>query len=164
MKTNAFPVVLSLLFCFSNLSFAQIYVKHDATGANNGTSWNDAFTQLKPALNSAVAGAEIWVAAGVYHPDTAGGNVVNTFLLNKNLRLLGGFAGTETAADQRDPAANITILSGDLNGDDIPGDFITNRADNSSRVLQGSTGIFNNTFIDGFTVMCGNATSFGGGL
>ena len=45
---------------------ATIFVKADATGANNGTRWADAFNQVQPALNAAVSGDEVWVAAGTY--------------------------------------------------------------------------------------------------
>ena len=37
-----------------------------AGGANNGSNWNDAFTDLQDALATAVDGDELWGAAGVY--------------------------------------------------------------------------------------------------
>jgi len=43
-----------------------IYVDADATGANNGTSWEDAYTALQPALGDAEDGDDIWVAAGCW--------------------------------------------------------------------------------------------------
>jgi len=45
-----------------------IYVKWDATGNNNGSSWEDAFTDLQDALAAADSSDQIWVAKGVYYP------------------------------------------------------------------------------------------------
>lgn len=48
--------------------FSQIYVAWDAAGANNGTSWQDAFTNIQSAVDlaNACGGAEIWVKGGTY--------------------------------------------------------------------------------------------------
>ena len=43
-----------------------IFVNDDASGANNGSSWADAYTALDEALSSAAGPDDIWVAAGVY--------------------------------------------------------------------------------------------------
>ena len=48
---------------------ATYYVDVDATGANNGTSWPNAFTKLQDALSTAVSGEKILVAVGIYKPD-----------------------------------------------------------------------------------------------
>ncbi|AXJ01295.1 hypothetical protein CYPRO_2045 [Cyclonatronum proteinivorum] len=63
-------LILFAVLAFAQAGYAQqvIYVKADATGANNGSSWQDAFTQLQPAIDAATAADQIWVAGGTYFP------------------------------------------------------------------------------------------------
>ena len=100
------------------------YVDHAATGANDGTSWSDAFPSLQDALSASARGSgdEIWVAAGTYRPDqgqdvTEGDRSVS-FQLKSNVALYGGFNATEATRAERHWQANVTILSGDLLGND----------------------------------------------
>ena len=109
-----------------------LYVKQNATGANNGSSWADAYTSLEQALSTAAPGQTIWVAAGTYKSSAASNK---TFLLSDGMKMYGGFAGTESSLNQRNITANATVLDGDINGDDVPGDFATNRSDNALHVV-----------------------------
>ncbi|MTW21928.1 InlB B-repeat-containing protein, partial [Allochromatium palmeri] len=101
-------------------------VKQDATGEESGADWNNAYTNLQDALANALAdavsGDQIWIAAGVYYPDVGLSQVDNdsasTFKIPSGVAVYGGFAGDETALDQRDWAAHVTVLSGDLGQDD----------------------------------------------
>ncbi|MBL7774959.1 MAG: hypothetical protein JNK89_03105, partial [Saprospiraceae bacterium] len=55
--------LLPILFCcmLASLNAQQtIFVKHDAAGANNGTSWANAYTTLYAALNAANPGDQLW--------------------------------------------------------------------------------------------------------
>ncbi len=125
------------------------FVKADAAGSNNGTSWTNAYTDLQSALSAASAEDEIWVAAGTYKPDTDTDRT-KSFVMKADVPIYGGFAGTESARDQRDPATNVTILSGDIGVED-------NSSDNSYHVVVGVTG----GTLDGFTVTKGNANGSG---
>lgn len=142
-------------------------ILHVATGGiGDCSSWAGACS-LQTALTNAGSGEEIWVTAGTYKP-TTGTDRTATFQLKEGVAVYGGFAGTETARDQRDPAANVTLLSGDLNGDDDNSNVIYNeptRADNSYHVVTGA----DNATLDGFTVTAGNANGddpncHGGGM
>ena len=137
------------------------FVDADASGANNGTSWSDAYTDLQDALGAAVSGDEIWVAAGTYIPSSGSDRTVS-FVLSDGVGLYGGFAGSETLRSQRDPAANPTILSGDLNGDDGPN--FSNNGENSYHVVYAEN-VDASAVLDGFTIRGGNSnTNIGGGM
>ena len=139
---------------------ARIYVTVSAVGANDGTSWTNAYTSLQLALSTAASGDEIWVAAGTYYP-TVGTDKTATFTLKTGVSIYGGFAGTETLVMQRNPKSNLTILSGDIG---VPG----NSNDNSFHVVIGS-GTDSSAVLDGFTITGGNAINadsspWGGGM
>jgi hypothetical protein len=132
-------------------------VRADAGPGGDGLTWATAFDSPQQALASAMAGEEIWVAAGAYTP-TAGDDRAVSFALKQGVGLYGGFDGTEEQRDQRDPAANMTVLSGDIG---VPGDD----SDNSYHVVLGA----NDAVLDGFTVTGGRADgdglrSLGGGM
>lgn len=138
-----------------------IHVDTDATGANDGSSWEDAFNHLQDALSVAQAGDQIWVAEGIYRPDEdtvnpeGTGDRGATFFLVNGVAIYGGFAGSENSLYERDWQVHETILSGDLNEDDGP-DF-ANNSENSCNVLDG-TGMDASTILDGVTITAGNAT------
>ena len=77
-------------------------------------AWADACS-LQTAL-AAVAPAEIWVKEGVHKPTEQAGDVYKHFSRTAVLGVYGGFAGIESARDQRDWKLNLTILSGDIEG------------------------------------------------
>ena len=144
---------------------AQIYVDASATGANNGSSWNNAFTNLQPALDAAAENAEIRVAAGTYTPtatpDGSANNRNKAFHFNKNLLLKGSYNPATNAQDFTNPS----ILSGDFNGDDvITGSgstlSITGNSENAYHVLV-TQGLTAAARIEGFLITGGHADGSG---
>ena len=147
MRTRLIAILCFTLI-FEVHSNSQTFVKSDAQGSNNGTSWADAYTNLDSAILHA-NGNEIWVARGTYYPPVPlniYSNHYKTFFIDKNVKMYGGFNGTETELNDRDPEKNPTILSGNL-GDK------NDLYDNASRVLSivGSD-VDTTTVIDGFIV------------
>ncbi|HND88571.1 MAG TPA: right-handed parallel beta-helix repeat-containing protein, partial [Saprospiraceae bacterium] len=155
--SSFFSCCLFVLWGSAALNAQTIYVKGNATGLNNGSSWADAFSSLEPALLAAQPGQDIWVATGTYRPDSTVNPLTKDFLLQSGVNLWGGFAGTETALSQRKPDVYVTILSGDQKGNDVIGDFSLNRGDNSLHILRVENGDPNNrSIVDGFRFMGGN--------
>ncbi|MEZ4774689.1 MAG: T9SS type A sorting domain-containing protein [Bacteroidia bacterium] len=160
MQKASHIITFSLFFLyFSYIQASIIYVKHNATGDNNGTSWTHAYTQLQAAIDAAAySGDEIWVAAGTYYPTKDKSGVVpadsrkKTFRIYKSIGIYGGFAGSENLLSQRNPATNVTALNGStgltsvyqvvyiasLNGATLDGFTISNgKADGSSSYANG---------------------------
>lgn len=121
---------------------------------NCGDSWEKAYPDLQSALIEATLGgvAEIRVAQGTYTPHLTDRAV--TFYIPDGIRLRGGYAGDPSQPDLRDVAQYVSILSGDLRGDDQPG-FI-NYDDNSYHVIT-TKGVSSATQVDGFTIRGGYA-------
>lgn len=145
-----------ILFTLSVLAGPQnslIYVNQVATGANDGTSWANAYMELRTALAVAGSGDEIWVAAGTYTP---GSSRSDSFRIPDGVAVYGGFTGNETMLEQRNanPKTNNTVLSGDVNADDDP--FILNTNDNSYHVVIADN-TSDSTVLDGFVISGGYA-------
>lgn len=140
-----------------NIPEGPVYVNKAATGNNDGSSWADAYTNLQSALSTYISKKTIWVAEGTYTPhawDRKG-----TFSLPASCKIYGGFNGTETDIAQRDPKTNITVLSGDLLGNDNANIVVTesSRLDNAYHVVS-IKGNAQNIIMDGFTISGGNAS------
>ncbi|MBL7809297.1 MAG: T9SS type A sorting domain-containing protein [Saprospiraceae bacterium] len=149
--------------CSAAFSQQIIYVNQAATGANTGASWADAYKSLQTALTTAAPGNQVWVAQGLYIP-TSGTEREVSFNLPNAVKLYGGFNGTETLLDQRQPSIHKSILSGDIGISGV-------RTDNSFHVVtiyQGDE----QTILDGFTITQGYGEdisvgfphSYGGGV
>lgn len=116
------PLILPVLILgmlASNAFAAVIYVAPGAVGSNDGTSWADAYTNLQTAITASISGDEIWVKAGTYVPASEPNYITPHydsryyhFHLKNGVTLYGGFAGDETALEQRDISGNPTLLSG----------------------------------------------------
>ena len=143
----------------------RLYVKADATGKNDGISWEDAYTDLQDAIDVAEAYGEVWVAAGTYKPSRIVQSMTpipqpedpdykryNHFSLKSNLTVLGGFSGTETSINQRNWDTNKTILSGDLDGSG-------GLSNGDAYHVMLNVNIGDTAVLDGFTITGGNANS-----
>jgi predicted outer membrane repeat protein len=148
-------LLLAAILSAAPAASAQIFVDAAAAGLNNGASWIDAYTDLQDALAGAIAGDEIWVAQGTYAPTTVADRSALFDLVN-SVEMYGGFAGGETALEERDIAANETVLSGEIGA---PGP-----TDNCYQVVR-ALSVGAGTVLDGFTIRDGyNDIGICGGL
>lgn len=149
MRAVTFTLVLLVCFFASTLNATTYYVKQGATG--NGTSWANAFGSLQSALAKAVAGDQIWVAAGKYTPTNTTDRTIS-FEIADGVQVYGGFAGNETSLNQRNWTVNKTILSGEIGSPAID--------DNSYTVIY-TKNVSAATIVSGFTIMGGAANGLG---
>ncbi|GEM_PF-5227958 len=163
-------------FNFAPNSNKVLFVKKGSNGT--GDSWDNAIGELSDALAWARENAsknlwnaqnplQIWVSAGTYLPqytltDLDLGNLPTasrdqTFYIENNINLYGGFAGTENAVSDRIWNNNKTILSGDLSGNDLSESF-DNHTENTYHVV---TAVGSTFSMNGFTISGGNTGSTG---
>ncbi|MHC5112642.1 MAG: right-handed parallel beta-helix repeat-containing protein, partial [Planctomycetota bacterium] len=161
------------------------YVDADATGpTHDGSTWCTAYLELTDALDVSAGGDTIQVADGMYAPNTEGLTYPReaTFQLINGVTIMGGYAGCGAAdPDGRDVVLYETILSGDLDGDDVAV-FCTQDSpdcdayggmcsggsciirgrnnENSYQVVTGS-GTDATAVLDGFIITAGNANGDG---
>jgi hypothetical protein len=124
-----------------------LFVDGDVAASGNGLSWSEAFKTIQEALAISQPGDEIWVADGIYLP---GNSYADTFQLESDVHLYGGFNGTENSIVNRNWKVNETILTGDIDGDD--NEYRINGV-NISHVVTGAE----SSGIDGFTIVRGDA-------
>src|SRR5690554_6201256 len=165
----------------NNVLYVNINV---TTGNESGSSWANALPELADALKYAKEQdnytpgnpLKIYVAKGTYKPLYSAEDInfgipsglYNTFLIVKNVQLFGGFDPangiTDLSQDRLLPYATGigegTILSGDVNGDDIISGSgstlsISNNGDNNYHIVV-SAGDVGAALLDGFTITGGN--------
>jgi hypothetical protein len=139
----------------------RIYVDINApiTGLNNGSSWSNAYKNLQDALAYTYLYDTIWVADGIYRPDSGIGNRTRSFKLNSETQIYGGFSGTESNLSQRNWGINQTVLSGEIGSS-------TTKSDNTFNLVIIDNKV--NVILDGFILQDAYSTlaeaKDGGGL
>lgn len=119
-KTGA---VVPIAFEMDMNSFPRAYyVTADASGTGNGVKWSEPAT-LDYALENAMAGSTIHLAAGIYKPTkalpyTSEEEIIlseahNGFEVKRNVTIIGGYPASPSEGAISDASANKTILDGD---------------------------------------------------
>jgi len=165
-KSTLLSLSVTTLLLISTLQAQVTYVDASASGLNDGSSWENAFTLLDDALDkfngtTIVTEEEIWVAGGTYKPGRDMADTSSTFFINAPIDLFGGFNGTETDRDQRDATTNQVILSGDIMDNDAGAMDSLNRIDNVRHVVFVDGSIPKRITFDGFTITGGQTSENG---
>jgi len=137
-----------------------IYVDDNASGADNGSSWVNAYVNLQSALVEANGSVrtQIWVAAGMYRPDQGPGQNANdrssTFQLKNRVEIIGGFMGNESTKEDRS-GENVwaSVLTGDVGNQHW-------HDDNAYHVITAS-GVNRTAVLSNFTIQHGAANGPG---
>ncbi len=116
-----FILLFTFLFISKGISAQIRYVDASAASNGNGLSWSSAYNNLHDAISLSPAGTQIWLKEGTYKPSADTTGALNpadakskTFFINKDIQLIGGFGGDESAASQANATLHPTYLSGDV--------------------------------------------------
>src|ERR1041385_4855454 len=96
-------VGLALAFQSPFTGAAILYVSPSGNDGSSGASWVQAKKTVGNAMGATHSGDQLWVAAGTY---------LEHVTLKSGVALYGGFTGTESALEQRDPTKNRSVLNG----------------------------------------------------
>lgn len=100
------PVLLNKLQSGTS-SNVVYYVKANASGLNNGSSWTNAFTNLSSALSISIAGDSIKISKGTYTSQA------NFLFFKDSTIIFGGYPNTGNPSNaDRDWSLNQTIIDG----------------------------------------------------
>ena len=106
-----------------------VRVAADGDDAHDGTTWKTAKRAIQSAVTSlGTAGGEVWVRGGAYRGPITTGEFVS---------LYGGFLGTETRREERDWAANPTVIGAPLPTDATGGPLLTLNSRAGGTVVSG---------------------------
>jgi hypothetical protein len=144
----------AVLTTFAGVVPGVVYIDANATGNNDGSSWTDAYSDLSLALAGVTNGDELWMTGGTYSLDPTTSATNSRFTVTANdVSIYGGFTGGEVTRGARDSSLNVTIITGDRDGDD---DFldINTYSDNLKTVIFVNG---ENLLLDGLTITGGNA-------
>lgn len=153
-------LLLSLLVFSAGAEARTYHVTQNGGGDKGGGDWSNALDEggFRNKLKDSEAGDVFWVAKGIYRP--SGEKDLNaSFVLKEGVKLYGGFKGDEASLESRRPEVDVTVLTGDLDGDDKrDGNGATPKAgdivgENSYTVVRSSK-CTAAAVLDGFTV-CG---------
>ncbi len=145
MKKSSF--LFFLLFFMLILASGQTirYVKSIPSGLGDGSSWENASSDLMLMVNNSNAGDFVWVAEGEY----VGSALPNSsFEMKSGVTVLGGFPSLEMGRlENRNAKTFPTIL----------------KAEGERRVLKSSPSIIEQTTWDGFVLQGGDIPQYKGG-
>jgi hypothetical protein len=147
LAARSFAVSILLSLAATTAAFANVLCVKPAPSGSG--CWATAYTDLQAALAAANATDEIWVASGTYKP-TATTDRTISFPMKNGVAVYGGFNGTETMRSQRNPVANVVVLSGDIGMPGVSGD-------NSFHVVTADATVTLSGILDGLTISGGQA-------
>ena len=163
LVVSLFIGILSLFnsFVYSQTNVQRYYVKEEAQGIGDGSSWSNARYDIQGAINDlnrmiqegTINSGEVWVAAGKYRPSELiqdGDSKFASFMMYEGIYLYGGFAGNETSIEQRLrnegqstefyswDFRNETILTGDLGQTEAQFDYSSNNHSFNTKFINNS--------------------------
>jgi hypothetical protein len=149
------PNLPNLVNDLISVSPTAFYVDTAASGAvHDGSSWNNAFTDLQSALAAAQTventtpntPISIYVAQGTYIPSSS--DPTAAFQLISDVSIYGGYVGAANAANPG--VRDVNLFKTTLSGDNLDYHVVT------------GSGVDSTALLDGFTISGGNANGSGG--